>query len=75
MKRGTGDRGSGWQTRREGSLQHFFFVFTSAEMRGSRDQDADDRGRSKIQGRVYDAQGRQCNEQDWCLEASQKLFA
>lgn len=76
VKRGTGDWGSGWQTRRKGSLQHFFFVFKSAEIRGSRDQDArmiEDDQRSEDE--IYDAQGKQCNEQDWCLEASQKLFA
>lgn len=48
-KSGTKDRR--WLTRREGSSQHFFFVFTSARKRRSRDQKTDDRGRSKIQRR------------------------
>lgn len=55
-KSGTEDQGSGWLTRREGSSQHFFFVFRSVEKKGSidrrsRDQKADDQGRSKIQAR------------------------
>lgn len=61
-------------------LQHFFFVFTSAEKRGLIDEGREIKtriieGDQRSEDEVYDAQGRQCNEQDWCLEASQKLFA
>lgn len=56
-KSGTKDRR--WLTRREGSSQHFFFVFTSARKRRSRDQKTDDRGRSqRSKDEVHDARGK-----------------
>lgn len=72
--------GGGWLTRREGSSQHFFFVFRpqkrearSREGREIKTWMIEDDQRSKDE--VHGARGGQCNEQDevWRLPRSYSL--
>lgn len=72
--------GDGWLTRREGSSQHFFFVFRpqkrearSREGREIKTRMIEDDQRSKDE--VHGARGGQCNEQDevWRLPRSYSL--